>query len=222
MRATALLAFVLALSDACQALSATPQPPQTIARCAPSAGEGVNPPQSGCIIFQKRFEGLPPAPIVYRLETFPSLSAARAAETASSAVVRAAGKVWLIAVATKGSRSKTGRFVAEIGPLALENVSTYELTVGDAKFGPDAINPPHTHHGPEAWYLLAGSQCLELANGRVVRAGVGETAIAPADTPMRLTFSDQRDALLMVVGNAARPWSSPSSWKPPNVCASTK
>jgi quercetin dioxygenase-like cupin family protein len=114
-----------------------------------------------------------------------------------------------------------GHFVAEIGPLSLRVARTYELTVGDAKFGPDAINLPHTHPGPEAWYVLAGSQCLELANGRTIRARSGQAAIAPADTPMKLTFFEQRDALLMVVSDADRPWSSPSAWKPNNLCETT-
>jgi len=223
VRAIIVLAVIVSLCDARQSLSATPKPQQrTIARCEYAASEGVNPIGSGCTIFQKRFEVLPSAPIVYRLETFSSLSAARAAETASSTVVQAAGKVWLIAVATKGSRSTMGNFVAEIGPLALKHAAAYELTVGEARFGPDAINLPHTHPGPEAWYLLRGTQCLELANGRTIRAHAGESAAAPADTPMRLTFLDQRDALLMVIGDAARPWSSPSTWKPLNLCESTK
>lgn len=79
----------------------------------------------------------------------------------ASAVVEVAGRVWLLTLGSRGERSKTGSFVAEIGPISdISTAASYELQVADADFGP-AMNPAiskaiHTHRGPEIWYLLTG------------------------------------------------------------------
>jgi quercetin dioxygenase-like cupin family protein len=62
------------------------------------------------------------------------------------------------------------------------------------------MNLPQTHSGPEAWYLLAGKQCVETLDGSK-GAKAGEGMFEPADTPMRLTIlgRDTRDAFFIVV-----------------------
>ena len=43
--------------------------------------------------------------------------------------------------------------------------------------------PGHRHPGPEAWYIVSGSQCLETPNG-VITASAGGTALVPEGWPM--------------------------------------
>jgi len=145
--------------------------------CPDSPTPGKRPLGTGCaIIAHKTFTALPKAPIVLRLENFPTTEAAQNSATPASAVVEAVGRVWLLTLGSQGERSKAGSFVTEIGPLPDIPVATsYELQVADADFGP-AMNPTiskavHTHSGTEIWYLLTGEQCLENTERDSTRKG---------------------------------------------------
>ncbi len=193
--------------------------------CPDSPTPGKRPPGAGCaIIAHKTFTALPKAPIVLRLENFPTTEAAQNSATPASAVVEAVGKVWLLTLGSQGERSKTGNFVTEIGPIPdIPIAASYELQVADADFGP-AMNPAiskavHTHSGPEIWYLLTGEQCLETPNGSQ-HAKAGEGMFAPANTPMQLniTGTGNREALFAIVHNAAKPATTISDWQPKGDC----
>jgi hypothetical protein len=163
-------------------------------------------------------------PIVLRLENFPTAEAAQSAVTPASAVVEAAGKVWLLTLGSKGERSQAGTFVTEIGPIpGIPAALSYELYIAEADFGP-AMNPAvsravHTHSGPEIWYLFTGEQCLETPNG-VQRAKAGEGMFAPANTPMQLNImgTSSRDALFVIVHDAGKPATTVSDWQPRGDC----
>ena len=171
------------------------QPDHHLVGCPDSPTPGKRPPDAACaILAHKIFNTLPKAPIVLRLENFPTTEAVQNSATPASAVVEAAGKMWLLTLGSQGERSKAGSFVKEIGPLPEIPIATsYELQVADADFGP-AMNPAiskavHTHSGPEIWYLFTGQQCLETPNGIQV-AKAGESMFAPAGTPMQLTITE--------------------------------
>ena len=201
------------------------QPVHSLVACEDSPTAGVRPPTSPCaVLAHTQFDLLPRGPLVLRFETFPTLEAARLVSGPASAVVGAAGKTWLITLATQGERSPGGRFVTEIGPVpALPSASHYEMRVSEADFGPDLnreiANAVHTHSGPEFWYLLTGAQCLETPTV-VTRARAGQGMFAPADTPMQLNIigSGKRDAIFVVVHDAARPATTVSNWQPKGRC----
>jgi len=115
-------------------------------------------------------------------ETFADFSAARRAETSLSVVAEARGKVWLLTIGPKGTRTPGATFVTEVGPLLIPAASEYEMIVLDGDLPANANVLVHTHSGPEAWYVLSGKQCLDLP-GRAVRAIAGEGMFAPADPP---------------------------------------
>jgi len=135
---------------------------------------------------------LPPAPLIWRLETFPSEDAARAAASPASVVVKADGK---------------------------PQAQSYELLAALAILQPGDDVGVHTHPGPEAWYVLAGEQCLETAVG-LSRAHTGQTMVAPAATPMKLviTGSSLRRAFFIVLHDAAQPWMGESTWQHKGRC----
>ena len=176
------------------------------------------------IIAHKTFTDLPKTPIVLRLENFPTTEAAQNSAAPASAVVEAAGKVWLLTLVSQGDRSKAGSFVTEIGPLPDIPVAvSYGLQVSNADFGP-AMNPPiskavHTHSGPEIWSILTGEQCLETPNG-IQHAKAGEGMFAPANTPMQLNIAGtgSREALFAIVHDASKPATTVSDWQPKGTC----
>ena len=193
--------------------------------CNDSPTDGVRPPGVACAVLARaQFDTVPRGAVVLRLETFPTLEEARRASSPASAVVRAAGKVWLISLAKPGERSRGGRFVAEIGPVpALPPARRYEMRVSEADFGPD-LNPQiasavHMHSGPEFWYVLTGAQCLETPAG-ATRARVGQGMFAPGETPMQLHIvgPGTRDAVFVIVHDAARPATTVSEWRPTGAC----
>lgn len=200
-------------------------PAHSLVACEDSPTAGVRPPNVPCAVLARtQFDRLPRGPTVLRFETFPTPEAARLASVQASAVVRAVGKTWLITLATQGERSPGGQFVTEIGPVAvLPSAKRYEMRVSEADFGPD-LNPEisnavHIHSGPEFWYLLTGAQCLETPTG-VTRARAGQGMFAAADTPMQLNIvgSGKRDAIFVVVHDAARPATTVSNWQPKGRC----
>jgi dienelactone hydrolase len=201
------------------------QQPHALVACDESPNDGMRPPNVPCaVIARKEFDAPPRGPAVLRFETFATTDAARRASTPSSAVVRAGGKVWLITLGTRGDRSRGGRFVTEIGPVpALAPAARYEMRVSDADFAPEQnaqiSHAVHTHSGPEFWYVLTGAQCLETPAG-TTRAAAGQGMFAPADTPMQLNISGRtkRDALFVIVHDAARPATTVSDWQPKGSC----
>ena len=193
-----------------------------VIQCPDSPVAGQRPANTECaILARKTFPRLPHGSIVWRLETFPSMQTAQQAQTSASVVVQGGGKIWLMSLSQPGQRSNGGSYVAEVGPLPLLPAAGYELLVAEAYAGSDAMNLPHTHSGPEAWYLLAGKQCVETPDG-AKKAKAGEGMFEPADTPMRLTIlaPDTRDAFFIVVHDPARPWNALSDWQPTDLCAS--
>jgi len=182
---------------------------------------GKRPPNADCAILrQVTFSVLPSGPLAWRFEKFPTKEAAEEAATPASAVVEAMGKVWLLTLSAKGSRSKGGTLVAETDQLSSIPIGpSYEIVVYEADLGPETNVPVHTHSGPETWYLLTGEQCLELP-GRTVRARAGETMFAPADTPMKLNMvgPGKRDAFFIIVHDSSKPATTFVDWQPKGAC----
>ena len=189
--------------------------------CIESPTPGKRPPNAECaLLLQKKLSSLPAGPLVWRFENFPTTKAAQDAGTPASVVVEAAGKVWLLTLASKGSRSKGGTLVAETEPLPpIPPGPSYEIVVAEADLGPEANVPTHKHSGPETWYLLSGEQCVELPE-RAVRARAGETMFAPAETPMKLNIvgSGKRDALFLIVHDSSKPFNTFVDWQPKGLC----
>lgn len=202
------------------ALSQTPVSPhmEGAVQCFTSPTPGKRPADVPCaMIGTKTFRSLPSGDLTWRVETFADLNVARRAETPFSVVAEARGKVWLLIIGPKGTRTPGATFVTEVGPLPIPPAPKYEMIVLDGDLPGKSNVLVHTHSGPEAWYVLSGKQCLDLP-GRAIRAVAGQGMFAPAETPMRLNIEAQRDAFFMVVHDSAKPWNTLSDWKPDNRC----
>jgi uncharacterized protein (TIGR02246 family) len=189
--------------------------------CADSPTPGKRPPDADCaVLLKKQVPSLPPGPLVWRFENFPTTEAAHGAETPASVVVEAAGKVWLLTLASKGGHSKGGTLIAETEKLPpIPTGAGYEIVAYEADLGPDAKVMTHKHSGPETWYLLSGEQCLELP-GRALRARKGGTMSAPAEIPMNLNIvgPGKRDALFLIVHDSSKPFNTFLEWQSEGLC----
>ena len=161
-------------------------------------------------------------PLFWHVTEFPTSEAAEAAKAPSDVVASAEGRVWLLSFGPERGTPRRGKHRASVGPLPLGPAESYTVESYYVVMPAGTHTRVHTHPGPEAWYILAGEQCLEMP-GRVLKARVGETRasmVAPPDTPMRLSNSGRtaRRALFIVVHDSAQPWSAPSDWKPSGAC----
>jgi hypothetical protein len=163
---------------------------------------------------EKRVTQLPAGPLVWRLETFPTVAAARAAEGPTGVVAESTGRVWLLTLGPAGGSSPGGTKVAEIGPVSTAPATTYLLRINESSGPPGSVTTVHTHPGSEAFYVLAGEQSLRTATG-VVRTGAGGRETGPAGgTPLQVSSSGTTDlrALIMFVVDADKPFSSPAEF----------
>jgi quercetin dioxygenase-like cupin family protein len=188
--------------------------------------DGLKSNDVGCqLLARRQVSRFPAGPLFWHLNKFPTREAAAAAQDQNGMVVEAEGQFWLFSFGPKSAAPKQGEPVASVGPLQLTSeklpaVKAYQIVAYLAVMPPKAYTRVHTHPGPEAWYVLAGEQCLEVPGG-VIKARAGQGAVAPPTTPMRLTNngSSTRRALFIVIHDAAQPWSLPTEeWKPTGAC----
>ena len=130
------------------------------------------PPLTVRSMVEKRVATLPPGPLFWRIENFPSVAAARAAEGPTGLIVEAAGRVWLFTLGSAGGTSPGAARVAEVGPIAEVRAPQYLLRINQASGPPGSITPAHTHPGSEAFYVVAGETSQRTPLG-TVRVGAG-------------------------------------------------
>jgi quercetin dioxygenase-like cupin family protein len=201
---------------------AAPASSPTIA-CVDGSATGVI-GTTPCTIFARRsIDQFPDGPVVWTLETFPTRADAERALTPTGAVVEAENKIWLLTVGSHRPAPAGGIRVAEIGPLPLPAAASYEIILAHVAVPPGARSAAHVQSGPEAWYVLSGSQCVETPD-TVLHIEQGHGGIVPADTPLFLvaTGTAIRRAFFVIVHDAARPfYTEIDTWKPRGMCGTT-
>ena len=159
-------------------------------------------------------------PAVYwHLRTYASRNAADAAKSATGLVVEEDGRVWLSEFGPRELTARGGEEVAVIGPMQLSAARSYSAVLSYAVMRPGDSSRVHTHPGPEAWYVLAGEQCLETPAG-ASSARAGGTMTVPPDIPMELnvTGTALRRAFALVIHDSTQGRGTPSDWKPSGAC----
>jgi quercetin dioxygenase-like cupin family protein len=165
---------------------------------------------------------LPQSPIFWHLYTYPTRTAAEveAAKSPRTTVIEAFDKVWLYSVAAMDWHPTGGEHVADIGPLPIKSGRKYTARYMEVVFTAGMKAAVHRHSGPEAWYLLTGSQCLETPEGTMV-AHAGETMIIPEGPPMALNSvgTETRRSVFLVLHDTTEPWiTMASDWQPKGLC----
>lgn len=175
----------------------------------------------GCYLTATEVLGaMPPGSVFWHLDTYPTRAAAEAARGPRGTVVESFGKVWLYTIAEAGWRPSGGERVAAIGPFPITAGTHYTARYMEAVFTSGMQSSVHRHSGPEAWYVLAGAQCLETPDGTIV-ARARESAIVPEGPPMRLSSigAETRRSVLLVLHETSQPWTTMASdWQPKGLC----
>lgn len=159
---------------------------------------------------EKKISQLPPGPLYWRVENFPTLESAQAAAGPTALAVAAAGKFWLFTLGPSGGATPGGSKVAEIGPVPPISAPEYLLRINNTGGPPGAKTPVHTHPGSEAFYVLSGRLGQKTAQGENHVAAGQSMNGQVADTPMEVFSSGTTDlnALVMFVVDATKPFSS--------------
>jgi hypothetical protein len=164
-------------------------------------------------IAEKKLQQLPPGPLYWQIENFPTLAQAQSAAGPTALAAEIEGKAWLFTLGPKGRATPGGSKVAEIGPVPPVTMPEYLLRVNYAGGLPGAKTRVHTHPGSEAFYVLSGRLSQKTPHG-VMYADAGQVMNGhAADTPMEVFSSGATDLLqfVMFVVDAKRPFSSPST-----------
>jgi quercetin dioxygenase-like cupin family protein len=160
------------------------------------------------------------ASVYWHLRAFPTRKAAESARSATGIVVEEDGRVWLSEFGARNSTSRGGDHIAVVGPLQLPAAKTYTAVLSYAVMRPGDSSRVHTHPGPEAWYVLAGAQCLETPAG-ATKAQAGGTMTVQSNIPMELNVTGKtlRRAFALVIHDSAQARGIPSDWKPSGACS---
>ncbi len=209
-----------AFAQATPAPSAGAQAP-TI-QCADSSASGKI-GSTACTIFAKRrvreFPGRADT-VVWNVLGFATRPEAESQMTPTSAVVEVDNTFWLLNVAPTVSHHEHAMQAAAIKPIPLPPAKSYEIIFAYVAVPPGAHSAIHVQSGPEAWYVLAGSQCVETPD-TVLHIRQGSGGMVPADTPLYLvaTGTTTRRAFFVIVHDAERPfYTEIDSWHPRGKC----
>ena len=210
--------LLVALAIPCSILQA-----QTGGTCVPVAQRGDR--VLGCYITARQSLGPLPADAVlyWHIDSFPTLAAAEAARAGRATAVLSLGSAWLFTLADSAWHSKTGHHVAIVGPVPVVAADSLAAVYMEGIFEPGMKTLAHRHPGAEAWYTLAGAQCLETPKGKIVQRAGESGMIVPAGVPMMLvgTGSTVRRSLVLILQDASQPRSTPAmDWVPAGLCES--
>ena len=164
-------------------------------------------------VAEKKIQQLPPGPLFWRIDNFPTLAQAQAAAGPTGLAAEVAGKVWLFTLGPKGGSSPGGSKVAEIGPVPPVDAPEYLLRINNTGGPPGVKTPVHTHPGSETFYVLTGQLSQKSPHGvSHVDAGQSMPGHGPG-MPMEVSSSGTGDlnALVMFVMDATKPFSSPAT-----------
>ncbi len=165
-------------------------------------------------VAEKKIQQLPPGPLFWRIDNFPTLAQAQAAAGPTALAAEVAGKVWLFTLGPQGgSTAPGGSKVAEIGPVPPIEAPEYLLRINNTGGSPGVKTPVHTHPGSETFYVLTGQLSQKTPHGSShADAGQSMAGHGPG-MPMEVSSSGTTDlnALVMFVVDATKPFSSPAT-----------
>jgi hypothetical protein len=164
---------------------------------------------------EKKLAQLPPGPLYWRIENFPTLGEAQAAAGATSLAAEIAGKFWLFTLGAKGGATPGGSKVAEVGPVPPITAPEYLLRINYASGPPGAKTSVHTHPGSEAFFVLTGKVGQRTSHGIAYAEADQAMNGHGADMPMEVFSAGTTDLaqLVMFVVDATRPFSSPAKFE---------
>jgi quercetin dioxygenase-like cupin family protein len=161
-----------------------------------------------------------PTKLYWHIREYPTMAAAHA-EAANhrwAAVAAAHSRYWLYVLSEAAEPATGGIERAVIGPLALP-AGPAVAHFSEAIFPPGMKTRIHSHPGPEAFYIVAGEQCMETpSDKRKIRAG--GTYVVPGGVHLQAAPHGRRN-LMVIIAPKGVPFVIPGSetWAPTGFCA---
>jgi len=178
-------------------------------------------------VAQKKVAQLPEGPLYWRVESFPSLTDAKAAvgpdgwdpaavryRTTTALIAEIDGKVYVVTLGSKGAATPGGTKLAEIGPLPPLSASEYLLRLNYGSGPPASKTPVHSHPGSESFYVIQGRLGQKTPAGTAY-VDAGHTMNGHvAQTTMEVfnAGTTELKALIMFVVDASKPFSVPAAF----------
>jgi quercetin dioxygenase-like cupin family protein len=176
---------------------------------------------TGCyLVATAPLGNLPAEPQYWHLYQYPTQADAERIAGPRGTVVNSFGRNWVYTIAGKDWKPSSGDRITVLGPFVTSPSKQYTARYMEAVFAPGMQTSVHTHSGAEAWYLVAGAQCLETPSGIIV-AKAGEGAMVPEGPPMALSGvgTETRRSVLLVLHDSAQPWMTVTAeWTPTGRC----
>jgi mannose-6-phosphate isomerase-like protein (cupin superfamily) len=171
---------------------------------------------TGCQLVARPTVTRLPSPLYWHLVAFPTREAAQVASRFTDVVTEAGGEVWLHRFGTERDVPAGGTRRGLVGPITPPRAAAFQLDLFYEVMPAGSRTAPHLHPGPEAWWVLEGTQCVATAKG-AERTGAGEGTVGPAGNVARIVASTDvvaRRAFALLIRDPVRPRQAPSRWKP--------
>ena len=208
--------FAAFVGSVCPSTAWAQVPGNCEVRTAEAAG------QPGCYLLSAIVVGMPGPRAYWHIDRFATLKAARDAATPASHAALVFGIAFLQTVNNNPHwRPRGGRRMAMVGPLPISHPDEAQIArLMESTTTANMTSSVHVHSGPEAWYLIEGTQCLETPDN-VRRISKGQTSWVEAGPSMQLSKhgGSVRRALVLVLHPKSRPWMTMThSWQPKGKC----
>lgn len=164
-------------------------------------------------VADKKLRALPAGALFWRVETFPTMALATAAEGSTSLSAEVAGKAWLFTLGAAGGSTPGGTKLAEVGPVPPIKAPEYLLRITHSGGPPGAKTPVHSHPGAEAFYVLSGRMGQKTPHGTTYTEAGQSMNGHGADMSMEVfnAGNTDLDQLVMFVVDATRPFAVSAS-----------
>jgi len=178
-------------------------------------------------VAQKKIAQLPEGPLYWRVETFPSLTEAKAAvgpdgwdpaavryRTTTALIAEVDGTVYVTTLGAKGAATPGGTKLAEVGPVPRFSASEYLLRLNYGSGPPGSTTPVHSHPGSESFYVIRGRLGQKTPDGTAY-VDAGHTMNGHvAQTTMEVfnAGTTPLQALIMFLVDAGKPFSVPAKF----------
>lgn len=161
-----------------------------------------------------------PAKLYWHIREYSTMAAANA-EAANhqwAAVAAAHSRYWLYVLGEAAQPATGGIERAVIGPLALP-AGPAVAHFSEAIFPPGMKTRIHSHPGPEAFYIVAGEQCMETPSDKR-KIGAGGTYVVPGGVHLQAAPHGRRN-LVLIIAPKGVPFVIPGGgqWAPTGFCA---
>ena len=159
-----------------------------------------------------------PARIFWHIQEYPTQAAAdaEAKRRRWSIVAQAHSRIWLYVLGNASEPIDGGIERAVIGPLT-SPAGPITAHFSEAIFPPGMQTRVHSHPGPEAFYVVAGEQCMETpTDKRIVKAG--GTYIVASGPHLQAAPKGRRN-LVLILAPQGKPFVIPGgNWHPTGFC----